>query len=83
VSIPHVFVEPRDLEAPGELLHAVPFDDLAAEVTVGVGPEGGLTAQEIMLTGLPAVSVGATVSGIGTASVVAPAVVLHRLGRLG
>lgn len=73
---------PVTWEDAGEPLHAVPFGDLAGQVTVGVGPEGGLTAQEITLTGLPAVSLGATVLGTGTASVVAPALVLHRLSRL-
>jgi 16S rRNA (uracil1498-N3)-methyltransferase len=64
-------------------LHDVAFDDLAGEVTVGVGPEGGLTAQEITMTGLPAVGLGDTILRTDTASVVAPALVLHRLGRLG
>ncbi|HSK96711.1 MAG TPA: RsmE family RNA methyltransferase, partial [Euzebyales bacterium] len=64
-------------------LHDVAFDDLAADITVGVGPEGGLTAQEITMTGLPAVALGDTILRTETASVVAPALVLHRLGRLG
>jgi 16S rRNA (uracil1498-N3)-methyltransferase len=63
--------------------HDVAFDDLAADITVGVGPEGGLTAQEITMTGLPAVALGDTILRTETASVVAPALVLHRLGRLG
>jgi 16S rRNA (uracil1498-N3)-methyltransferase len=66
-----------------ESLHAVAFDDRAEQVTVGVGPEGGLTAEEIGAAGLAAVSLGPTVLRIETASVVAPALVLHRLGRLG
>jgi 16S rRNA (uracil1498-N3)-methyltransferase len=66
-----------------EPLRAVPFDASAAQVTVGVGPEGGLTAQEIMSTGLPAVSMGLTILRTETASVAAAALVLHRLGRLG
>ena len=64
-------------------LHDVAFDALAAEVTVGVGPEGGLTAHEVTSTGLPAVGLGDTILRTETAGVVAPALVLHRLGRLG
>jgi 16S rRNA (uracil1498-N3)-methyltransferase len=64
-------------------LHDVAFDDLAGQITVGIGPEGGLTAQEITATGLPPVGLGATILRTETASVVAPALVLHRLGRLG
>jgi 16S rRNA (uracil1498-N3)-methyltransferase len=70
-------------EAAMQPLYAVAFDDLAGEVTVGVGPEGGLTAREVTMTGLPAVSLGDTVLRTETASVVAPALVLHRLSRLG
>ena len=66
-----------------EPLRAVPFDELAEQVTVGVGPEGGLTAEEIVSTGLPAVRLGQTILRTETASVVAAALVLHRLGRLG
>lgn len=64
-------------------LGAVPFHDVAGQVTVGVGPEGGLTAEEIEATGLPAVSLGRTILRTETAGVVAPALLLHRLGRLG
>lgn len=64
-------------------LHAVAFDDAAEQVTVGVGPEGGLTAEEVTTAGLPAVSLGSTILRTETAGVVAPALVLHRLGRLG
>lgn len=66
-----------------EPLRAVPFDDLAEQVTVGVGPEGGLTAQEVVSTGLPAASLGPTILRTETASVVAAALVLYRLGRVG
>jgi 16S rRNA (uracil1498-N3)-methyltransferase len=66
-----------------EPLRAVPFEDVAEQVTVGVGPEGGLTAHEITITGLPAVRLGPTILRTETAGVVAAALVLHRLGRLG
>lgn len=64
-------------------LHAVAFDDLAETVTVGIGPEGGLTAYEVAVAGLHAVRLGDTILRTETASVVAPSLVLHRLGRLG
>ena len=63
--------------------HAVAFSDGAEQVTVGVGPEGGLTAEEVTTAGLPAVGLGNTILRTDTAGVVAPALVLHRLGRLG
>lgn len=55
----------------------------AGQITVGVGPEGGLTAAEVDGAGLPAVGLGRTILRAETAAVVAPAIVLHRLGRLG
>ena len=70
-------------EEAAQPLHAVAFDDRAAQVTVGVGPEGGLTADEVTTAGLPAVSLGRAILRTETAGVVAPALVLHRLGRLG
>jgi 16S rRNA U1498 N3-methylase RsmE len=42
-----------------------------------------LTADEVTAAGLPAVSLGGTILRTETAGVVAPALVLHRLGRLG
>jgi 16S rRNA (uracil1498-N3)-methyltransferase len=63
-------------------LRAVAFADGAKQVTVGVGPEGGLTAEEVTTAGL-CVSLGMTILRTETAGVVAPALVLHRLGRLG
>lgn len=63
-------------------LRAVAFADGAKQVTVGVGPEGGLTAEEVTTAGLR-VSLGMTILQTETAGVVAPALVLHRLGRLG
>jgi 16S rRNA (uracil1498-N3)-methyltransferase len=64
-------------------LRDVAFDAEAPQVTVGVGPEGGLTADEVTAAGLPAVSLGGTILRTETAGVVAPALVLYRLGRLG
>lgn len=64
-------------------LRAVAFADGAEQVAVGGGPEGGLTAEEVTTAGLPAVSLGTTILRTDTAGVVASALVLHRLGRLG
>ncbi len=55
----------------------------AAEVHLGIGPEGGLTAEEVAASGLPAVSLGPNVLRTETAALVAAAVLLDRLGRLG
>lgn len=63
--------------------HVVAFSDGVEQVTVGVGPEGGLTAEEVTTACLPAVTLGNTILRINTAGVVAPALVLHRFGRLG
>lgn len=52
-------------------------------VTLGIGPEGGLTADEVAATGHPAAALGATVLRTETAAVAAGAVVLHRTGRFG
>ena len=64
-------------------LRDVAFDAETTQVTVGVGPEGGLTADEVTAAGLPAVSLGGTILRTETAGMVAPALVLHRLGRFG
>jgi 16S rRNA (uracil1498-N3)-methyltransferase len=64
-------------------LHATTLDATGGQVTVAVGPEGGLTADEIAVAGLPAAGLGPTIMRAETAAVVAPALVLHRLGRLG
>jgi 16S rRNA U1498 N3-methylase RsmE len=97
VGIPNIFVDPGDCRSAFEgvgngmvfreeavqPLYAVAFEDLVGEVTVGDGPEGGLTAREVTMTGLPAVSLGDTVLRTETSSLVAPALVLHHLSRLG
>lgn len=55
----------------------------SAAVVLGIGPEGGLTADEVPATGLAAVSLGPTVLRTETAALVAAAIVMDRLGRLG
>jgi 16S rRNA (uracil1498-N3)-methyltransferase len=55
----------------------------AAELVLGIGPEGGLTAAEVEATGLPAASLGPTILRTETAALVAAAVVLAAAGRLG
>lgn len=58
----------------------------AARVALVVGPEGGLTAEEVaLLAGVGAVSctLGATILRAETAGVVATALVIHELGGLG
>lgn len=52
-------------------------------VGLGVGPEGGLTEEEVAASGLPAAALGGTVLRTETAGVAAGAVVLHRAGRFG
>jgi 16S rRNA (uracil1498-N3)-methyltransferase len=63
-------------------LATVAFDG-AARVSIGVGPEGGLTAAEVDAAGVPAAGLGSTILRTETAAVVGPALVLHRVGRLG
>lgn len=55
----------------------------AEEVVLGIGPEGGLTADEVAAAGLPAAALGDTILRTETAAVAAGAVVLHRAGRFG
>lgn len=55
----------------------------APELVLGVGPEGGLTAEEVAAAGLPAATLGATILRTETAALVAASVVLADLGRLG
>ena len=64
-------------------LRDIPLDVRVDWITVGVGPEGGLTADEVEQTSLPPADLGATILRAETAGVVAPALVLQRLGRLG
>jgi 16S rRNA (uracil1498-N3)-methyltransferase len=54
-----------------------------AEITLGVGAEGGLTPEEVEAAGLPAASLGPTILRTETAALVACSVALHVLGRLG
>lgn len=60
-------------------LHA----DRDHEVTVLVGPEGGLEESEVAAVGLPAAALGGTLLRTETAAVTGLALVLHHLGRLG
>lgn len=53
----------------------------AEEVVLGIGPEGGLTAEEVAAVRLPATALGDTILRTETAGVAAGAVVLHRAGR--
>lgn len=57
------------------------WDD-AEEVTVAVGPEGGLSAEEVDASGLRPVALGATILRTETAGVVGAAIAAHLLGRL-
>lgn len=50
---------------------------------IGIGPEGGLTGQEVEGTGLPAASLGPTILRTETAALVASAAILTLRGRLG
>lgn len=67
-----------------------PLRDVLAEVgaadgdqlVLAVGPEGGLTADEVDATGLPAASLGGTVLRTETAALVAAVATLTLLGRL-
>jgi 16S rRNA (uracil1498-N3)-methyltransferase len=63
----------RDVEIPAD----------ADEVVLAIGPEGGLTPDEVAATGMPPVSLGPTILRTETAALVAASIVLHRLGRLG
>jgi 16S rRNA (uracil1498-N3)-methyltransferase len=53
------------------------------EVTLAVGPEGGLDAAEVRAAGLPTAALGATILRAETAAVVGAALLLHHVGRLG
>jgi 16S rRNA (uracil1498-N3)-methyltransferase len=55
----------------------------AHAVGLGVGPEGGLTQQEVGAAGLAPAALGDTVLRTETAALAAAAVVLHRAGRFG
>ena len=56
--------------------------DLPDELILAVGPEGGLTAEEVRASGLPAAGLGPTILRTETAAVVAAAATLTLLGRL-
>lgn len=52
-------------------------------LVLGIGPEGGLTADEVEATGLPAASLGPPILRTETAALVAVTAVLTLTGRLG
>lgn len=54
-----------------------------AELVLAVGPEGGLTPEEVALTGLPAASLGPTILRTETAALVGAAATMALTGRLG
>ncbi|MGH8932679.1 MAG: RsmE family RNA methyltransferase [Egibacteraceae bacterium] len=58
-------------------------DEIAGQIVLAIGPEGGLTPDEVTATGLPHASLGPTILRTDTAALVAASIVLHRLGRLG
>jgi len=68
-------------EATASLGHVCPLGGID-ELVLGIGPEGGLTADEVASAGLPAASLGPTILRTETAALVAASIVLHRLGRL-
>lgn len=51
-------------------------------LVLGIGPEGGLTSEEVAATGCPAVSLGPTILRTETAALVACTATLTLLGRL-
>lgn len=55
----------------------------ADQLVLAVGPEGGLTVEEVAATGLPAARLGPTILRTETAALVAASVVLAAVGRLG
>jgi 16S rRNA (uracil1498-N3)-methyltransferase len=54
----------------------------ADELVLGIGPEGGLTADEVAATGLPAATLGPTILRTETAALVTASAVLTLTGRL-
>jgi 16S rRNA (uracil1498-N3)-methyltransferase len=60
---------------------SVPLD--AGEIVLAIGPEGGLSPEEVATTGLPVASLGPTILRTETAALVAASIILYRVGRLG
>ncbi|MBW3601406.1 MAG: 16S rRNA (uracil(1498)-N(3))-methyltransferase [Actinobacteria bacterium] len=52
-------------------------------LTLAIGPEGGMTEEEVRAAGLPAASLGPTLLRTETAALVAVSATLYALGRLG
>lgn len=71
----------EDAELP--LRQALAGAEQADELVLAIGPEGGLTAEEVAATGLPGASLGPTILRTETAALVAAAATLTLLGRLG
>jgi 16S rRNA (uracil1498-N3)-methyltransferase len=65
----------------GEVMDA--WGNAPEEIVLGVGPEGGLTPDEVAASGLPAALLGDTILRTETAALVGAGIVLHRVGRLG
>jgi 16S rRNA (uracil1498-N3)-methyltransferase len=63
------------------VLAGLPAD--ARRLVLAVGPEGGLGADEVARSGLPAASLGPTVLRTETAALVAASALLYHVGRLG
>lgn len=74
-----VLWEEADAGLPTVLASLRPADELV----LAVGPEGGLTAEEVTATGLPAARLGPTILRTETAALVAASVVLAAVGRFG
>ena len=52
------------------------------DVVIGIGPEGGLTAEEVAATGLPDASLGPTILRTETAALVAVSAIRYHLGLM-
>jgi 16S rRNA (uracil1498-N3)-methyltransferase len=68
-------------EATAPLRDVCPPGDVD-ELVLGIGPEGGLTADEVAAAGLPTASLGETILRTDTAALVAASILLYHLGRL-
>lgn len=74
-----VLWEQADVGLPAVLAELGPAGDLV----LAVGPEGGLTAEEVTAAGLPAARLGPTILRTETAALVAASVAMAAVGRLG
>lgn len=76
-----VLWEEADAGLPAVLGALAPAE--APEIVLAVGPEGGLTAEEVATTGFPAARLGPTILRTETAALVGASVVLAAAGRFG